>query len=229
MALHDDRKEYVKGSLDDRWLQADPFIQFEAWMNEYQATGVEDATAFALSTVSANGDPDARTVLLKEVREGELVFYTNYTSKKGKDLEATPRAHALFFWPVLSAKFACSVPCTKFQLKRAQPILPVARSEASGGLPRRSSHSPSHHEKPWKPNGRHSKTSTQIRFRAPTIGADTPSAPNASNFGRVGRADFTTVFSLRASPTKAGLHKDFNHEFIQICRGRLRPHWPAPH
>jgi len=101
MALHDDRKEYVKGSLDDRWLQADPFIQFEAWMNEYQATGVEDATAFALSTVSANGDPDARTVLLKEVREGELVFYTNYTSKKGKDLEATPRAHALFFWPSL--------------------------------------------------------------------------------------------------------------------------------
>jgi pyridoxamine 5'-phosphate oxidase len=51
--------------------------------------------------VSANGDPDARTVLLKEVREGELVFYTNYTSKKGKDLEATPRAHALFFWPSL--------------------------------------------------------------------------------------------------------------------------------
>jgi pyridoxamine 5'-phosphate oxidase len=101
MALHDDRKEYVKGILDDRWMQANPFVQFEAWMNEYRATGVEDATAFALSTVAANGDPDARTVLLKEFRDGELIFYTNYASKKGKDLDATPRAHALFFWPSL--------------------------------------------------------------------------------------------------------------------------------
>lgn len=101
MGLHDDRKEYVKGSLDDRWMLADPFVQFQAWMDEYRATGVEDATAFALSTVATNGDPDARTVLLKEFREGDLIFYTNYSSKKAKDLESNPRAHALFFWPSL--------------------------------------------------------------------------------------------------------------------------------
>jgi len=101
MGLHDDRKEYVKGSLDDRWMHADPYVQFQAWMEEFRATGAEDATAFALSTVAANGDPDARTVLLKEFREGDLIFYTNYASKKGKDLDATPRAHALFFWPSL--------------------------------------------------------------------------------------------------------------------------------
>lgn len=101
MALHDDRKEYVKGSLDDRWMHADPYVQFQAWMEEFRATGAEDATAFALSTVASNGDPDARTVLLKEFREGDLIFYTNYASKKGKDLEANPRAHALFFWPSL--------------------------------------------------------------------------------------------------------------------------------
>jgi pyridoxamine 5'-phosphate oxidase len=101
MALHDDRKEYVKGSLDDRWMLAHPYVQFQAWMEEFRATGAEDATAFALSTVASNGDPDARTVLLKEFREGDLIFYTNYASKKGKDLEANPRAHALFFWPSL--------------------------------------------------------------------------------------------------------------------------------
>ncbi|MEN9939491.1 MAG: pyridoxamine 5-phosphate oxidase [Bacteroidota bacterium] len=101
MALHDDRKEYVKGSLDDRWMHAHPYVQFQAWMEEFRATGAEDATAFALSTVASNGDPDARTVLLKEFREGDLIFYTNYASKKGKDLEANPRAHALFFWPSL--------------------------------------------------------------------------------------------------------------------------------
>jgi len=61
----------------------------------------EDATAFALSTVSSQGEPDARIVLLKELRGRELVFFTNYRSKKGQDLEAHPRAHALFFWPAM--------------------------------------------------------------------------------------------------------------------------------
>jgi pyridoxamine 5'-phosphate oxidase len=82
-------------------MHAHPYVQFQAWMEEFRATGAEDATAFALSTVASNGDPDARTVLLKEFREGDLIFYTNYASKKGKDLEANPRAHALFFWPSL--------------------------------------------------------------------------------------------------------------------------------
>lgn len=99
MALHDDRKEYIMGNLDDRWLLADPLVQFESWLEEYRATGAEDSTAFALSTVSKNGEPDARIVLLKEFRGGELVFFTNYLSKKGQDLNVNPKAHALFFWP----------------------------------------------------------------------------------------------------------------------------------
>ncbi|MEY3694062.1 MAG: pyridoxamine 5'-phosphate oxidase [Schleiferiaceae bacterium] len=101
MALHDDRKEYVKGSLDDRWLNADPLVQFAAWLEEYRATGVEDSTAFALSTVSAEGQPDARIVLLKELRGRDMIFFTNYASKKGRDLDRVPSAHALFFWPSL--------------------------------------------------------------------------------------------------------------------------------
>ncbi|MEY4969762.1 MAG: hypothetical protein RLZZ261_1533 [Bacteroidota bacterium] len=101
MALHDDRKEYVKGSLDDRWLEADPLTQFAEWLLEYRESGAEDATAFALSTASVDGEPDARIVLLKELRGRDLVFFTNYESKKGQDLAENPRAHALFFWPSL--------------------------------------------------------------------------------------------------------------------------------
>ena len=99
MALHDDRKEYIKGSLDDRWMNADPFVQFQAWMDEFRATGAEDATAFALSTVSSDGHPYARIVLLKALEQGRMQFFTHYTSKKGRDLAANPFAHALFFWP----------------------------------------------------------------------------------------------------------------------------------
>lgn len=101
MALHDDRKEYVKGTLDDRWLQADPFVQFSAWLEEYRCTGTDDATAFVLSTVGGDDAPDARVVLLKELAGDSLVFFTNYASKKGQDLAANPKAHALFFWPIL--------------------------------------------------------------------------------------------------------------------------------
>jgi pyridoxamine 5'-phosphate oxidase len=101
MRLTDDRKEYEAGSLDDSALHTDPWALFAHWLEEYRATGASDATAFALSTVSQQGFPDARIVLLKGAEEGSLVFYTNYTSKKGQDLEAHPQAHALFFWPAL--------------------------------------------------------------------------------------------------------------------------------
>jgi len=75
--------------------------QFAAWLEEYLASGADDATAFALSTVSEEGQPDARIVLLKELRGRDLVFFTNYASKKGRDLAKNPSAHALFFWPSL--------------------------------------------------------------------------------------------------------------------------------
>lgn len=98
MGLHDDRKEYLKKSLDDQGLHHDPMVQFGLWLQEYRETGADDSTAFAISTVSSNGDPDSRIVLLKEVRDEKLVFFTNYNSKKGRDLSTNPRAHALFFW-----------------------------------------------------------------------------------------------------------------------------------
>ncbi|MDA8788259.1 pyridoxamine 5'-phosphate oxidase [Schleiferiaceae bacterium] len=98
MSLHDDRKEYQFDQLDDGAKSLNPMVLFKEWLESYRQTGAADATAFALSTVGEDGLPDARIVLLKDVMDGALVFYTHYTSKKGRDLAHRPKAHALFFW-----------------------------------------------------------------------------------------------------------------------------------
>ncbi len=99
MNLHDDRKEYLANSLSDEAKSANPIHLFEEWLESYRQTGMADATAFALSTVSADGIPDARIVLLKGLEDGCMQFFTQYNSKKGRDLAAHPYAHGLFFWP----------------------------------------------------------------------------------------------------------------------------------
>jgi len=99
MSLQDDRKEYLNGELGDESLSANPIEMFLAWLEEYRLLGNSDSTAFALSTVSKDGTPDSRIVLLKEIRDEGFVFYTNYNSKKGRDISTNPNVHALFFWP----------------------------------------------------------------------------------------------------------------------------------
>lgn len=99
MSLQDDRKEYLNGELGDESLLSNPREMFLAWLEEYRLLGNSDSTAFALSTVSKDGTPDSRIVLLKEIRDEGFVFYTNYNSKKGRDISTNPNVHALFFWP----------------------------------------------------------------------------------------------------------------------------------
>jgi pyridoxine/pyridoxamine 5'-phosphate oxidase len=78
MSYQDDRKEYRAGILDDSMMTCDPMELFSSWLAAYRDTGAEDATAFALSTVSAQLEPDARIVLLKGLTEGKMLFYTHY-------------------------------------------------------------------------------------------------------------------------------------------------------
>ena len=79
-------------------LDPDPITQFESWFQEAQKAGVVEPTAMTLATVSKEGNPSARTVLLKGIENGYLVFYTNYKSKKGRELDANPRAALTFLW-----------------------------------------------------------------------------------------------------------------------------------
>jgi pyridoxamine 5'-phosphate oxidase len=92
------RVDYRSAPLDREDLDADPLTQFRNWLNDAERAGLEEPNAFVLATASANGRPGARTVLLKDAGPEGFVFYTNYRSAKARELEANPRAAAVFLW-----------------------------------------------------------------------------------------------------------------------------------
>lgn len=95
------RQNYSQSSLDESSVSADPFEQFAAWMNDVLKAEIKDPTAMTLSTVGADGSPSSRIVLLKGFDGNGFVFFTNYESKKGRDLAVNPNAVIHFFWAVL--------------------------------------------------------------------------------------------------------------------------------
>lgn len=95
------RKNYAMKSLSEDSVEEHPLDQFRNWLNEAITAEAIEPTALVLSTANAAGRPSARVVLLKEVAENGFVFFTNYKSRKGKDLEANPFASLTFFWPAL--------------------------------------------------------------------------------------------------------------------------------
>jgi pyridoxamine 5'-phosphate oxidase len=95
------RSEYSLKSLAKRSVHPDPIQQFEVWFNEALEAEVVEPTAMTLATVDETGAPSLRTVLLKGVDEKGFVFYTNYDSRKSKDIRSNPKVSLLFFWPEL--------------------------------------------------------------------------------------------------------------------------------
>jgi pyridoxamine 5'-phosphate oxidase len=144
MNLGDFREDYRRGALDRATLDANPLTQFEAWFRE--ATGAKaqsrwrkigialfklwsaicnhrpaDINAMTLATVDKNGKPSSRTVLLKSVDERGFIFFTNYDSRKGRELTENPNAALTFFWSELERQVCVAGSVTK---------LPAAESEA---------------------------------------------------------------------------------------------------
>jgi pyridoxamine 5'-phosphate oxidase len=101
MNIADLRIEYKRGELDEEHADADAIAQFSRWWDEAAAAQVREANAMTLATADASGVPAARTVLLKGFDQTGFVFFTNYESRKGRELAANPRAALLFFWPEL--------------------------------------------------------------------------------------------------------------------------------
>jgi pyridoxamine 5'-phosphate oxidase len=101
MDLSDLRREYERAGLAVEDLAADPVEQFRAWFKEALAADPKDANAMTLATADREGRPSARIVLLKGVDAGGFVFFTNYESRKGRELAENPRAALVFFWPLL--------------------------------------------------------------------------------------------------------------------------------
>lgn len=99
--LADIRKDYLKSTLDTSNVLSDPIAQFELWFKEAQTAQVPEPNAMNLATINAHGRPTARIVLLKGIEDKRFVFFTNYQSDKGRELENNPSCALTFFWPEL--------------------------------------------------------------------------------------------------------------------------------
>lgn len=96
--LEEMRRHYAAQSLDRADLAPDPFLQFDGWMREAIAAQVLEPNAMSLATVAPDGTPSLRVVLLKGFDARGLVFYTNYNSRKARDLTTQPAVALLFSW-----------------------------------------------------------------------------------------------------------------------------------
>lgn len=92
------RERYCKGGLDEADAYPDPFVQFEQWLNEAVAADIIEPNAMTLATADAEGQPSARTILLKGLDSDGFCFFTNFSSRKARDLEANPKAALVFHW-----------------------------------------------------------------------------------------------------------------------------------
>lgn len=101
MNIADRRREYTRESLDESAVARDPFEQFRAWFDAALASELREPTAMAVATVGADARPSVRMVLLKAYDQRGFVFYTNYESRKGRELEANPHASLLLYWAEL--------------------------------------------------------------------------------------------------------------------------------
>ncbi len=142
MAIADIRRDYTIGHLDRADLETNPLAQFDRWFAEaaqartagsrlrrfaigiyksfatlFGATNLE-ANAMSLATVGPDGKPSVRTVLLKGVDQRGFIFFTNYDSRKGRELTANPNASLVFYWPDLERQVCVAGAVTK--LPRAE-------------------------------------------------------------------------------------------------------------
>jgi pyridoxamine 5'-phosphate oxidase len=101
VSLADLRKDYSLSGLTEKDLARDPFRQFEKWFQEAEAAKLPEPNAMTLATATRDGRPSARTVLLKGLDGRGFVFFSNYESRKGRELELNPPVTLVFPWIAL--------------------------------------------------------------------------------------------------------------------------------
>jgi pyridoxamine 5'-phosphate oxidase len=113
MSIADIRRDYMKATLSEDKVDKNPFSQFTFWWDEALRAEIDEVNAMTLSTISKDGKPGSRIVLLKGYDENGFVFFTNYESRKGRDLQKNPYASLLFFWKELERQVRIEGPCEK--------------------------------------------------------------------------------------------------------------------
>lgn len=97
-SLEELRWDYHSGTLRRGDLADDPLHQFKAWFEDAVAAGIREPNAMTLATIGLDGGPTARTILMKDYTESGITFFTNYQSRKGRELAESPVAALLFYW-----------------------------------------------------------------------------------------------------------------------------------
>jgi pyridoxamine 5'-phosphate oxidase len=98
MSIADIRREYARARLDEAHVSPDPVAEFDRWFLQAQEAKVLEPNAMALATATRDGTPSVRLVLLKGYDARGFVFFTDYRSRKGAELEGNPRAALAFYW-----------------------------------------------------------------------------------------------------------------------------------
>lgn len=124
--LGDPRRTYDRDSLDEARAALEPFAQFRRWFEDAQSGEILEPHAMTLATADARGRPSARVVLLRGWDERGFVFFTNYESRKGREIATAPFAALLFFWDRLER-----------QVRIEGPIAPVDAAESDAYFARR--------------------------------------------------------------------------------------------
>ncbi|CAN5762842.1 pyridoxamine 5'-phosphate oxidase [soil metagenome] len=108
--IADLRREYARARLDEKDVSHDPIVEFARWFADAQSARVEEPNAMVLATATREGAPSARVVLLKGFDERGFVFFTDYRSRKGSELEDNPRAALVLHWSELERQVRITGP-----------------------------------------------------------------------------------------------------------------------
>ena len=120
LSLEDLRQEYRLGELSEESCDSNPIVQFERWMEHAQRADLKEPNAMTLATATRGGKPSSRVVLLKEVSENGFVFYTNYESRKGRELRANPLAALTFYWAELERQVRIEGTVSRTSLEQSE-------------------------------------------------------------------------------------------------------------
>lgn len=168
------RREYSKQVMDESSVAKDPFTQFTSWFNEAVEVCSGEPNAMALATLTADGVPSVRMLLLKGFDKSGFSFHSNYQSRKGHELDENPRAEMLFYWNDLERQVRISGKIEK--LPRAESVAyfvtrPRGALIWSDRIPKAPPWNP---ERPLRANSLNSKVPLKIkRYPVPIHGVDT--------------------------------------------------------
>ncbi|MFY0683932.1 MAG: pyridoxamine 5'-phosphate oxidase [Balneola sp.] len=119
------REEYSQNTLDEKDVDLDPVAQFQHWLNESLTAKIPEPNAMTLSTVDSSHKPHSRIVLLKGIDKGSFIFYSNYKSDKGKEMDSNPNVALCFLWKELERQVRIEGTVTKLSREESEEYFHV--------------------------------------------------------------------------------------------------------